>query len=279
MQPLFEPVRSRVLETPGPSEDVSRPTLERIRQRGVLRVGFLPDRLPWSFRNSDGQLVGFDTEMAHVLARDLGVELEFVELPADELPRVLEEGAIDVGMSGIPITTALLESVNFSPPFMDETIAFIVRDYQREQYSSREAIQQISEPTIAVLDIPYYIEKVKRYLPTAKLVLIESPREFFRAPEGALDALLYTAESGSAWSLIYPSYTVAVPRPDILKVPLAYVVRRGDHEMADFLAGWIELKLRDASFDRLFNHWILGRVTAGRAPRWSILRDVLGWVD
>jgi ABC-type amino acid transport substrate-binding protein len=49
-----------------------------MRVRGTLRVGYLPDNLPATYFNGAGKLVGFDAEMAHTLARDLGVGLEFV---------------------------------------------------------------------------------------------------------------------------------------------------------------------------------------------------------
>ena len=39
----------------------------------MLRVGYNPDRLPFTFFNTAGDLVGFDVEMAHRLARELGV--------------------------------------------------------------------------------------------------------------------------------------------------------------------------------------------------------------
>jgi hypothetical protein len=86
-------------------------------------------------------------------------------------------------------------------------------------------------------------------------------------------------ESGSAFSLEYPRFTVAVPQPDILKVPLAYAVRHGDTSMAELLSNWIRLKQRDQTIGRLYRHWILGKVDANKVRRWSILHDVLGWVD
>ncbi len=109
--------------------------------------------------------------------------------------------------------------------------------------------------------------------------MIETPRDFFRAEKGTFDALLFSAESGSAWSLIYPEFTVAVPQPTILKVPLAYAVRRGDKEMAATLSNWIILKQRDITIDRLFDHWVLGKPSEKAEPRWSVIRNVLGWVD
>ena len=47
--------------------------LQSIRDRGMLRVGYMPDALPFSFFNVKGELVGFDIELAHPLASELGV--------------------------------------------------------------------------------------------------------------------------------------------------------------------------------------------------------------
>ena len=41
----------------------------------------------------------------------------------------------------------------------------------------------------------------------------------------------------------------------------------------------IEVKLRDGTIDDLFGHWILGEEAKKSEPRWSIVRDVLHWVD
>ena len=49
------------------------PTLTAIRARGSLRVGYLPDSLPYAFFNERDDLVGFDVELAHRLASELRV--------------------------------------------------------------------------------------------------------------------------------------------------------------------------------------------------------------
>lgn len=41
----------------------------------------------------------------------------------------------------------------------------------------------------------------------------------------------------------------------------------------------IELKKRDQTIDALFDHWILGKSAAGKKPWWSVIRNVLRWVD
>ncbi len=66
------------LGAPSPAPPTSLPPLETIQARSVLRVGYLPDALPFAFVNQRGELVGFDIELAHDLARELGVSLAFV---------------------------------------------------------------------------------------------------------------------------------------------------------------------------------------------------------
>ena len=56
-------------------------------------------------------------------------------------------------------------------------------------------------------------------------------------------------------------------------------VAQDDQDLADFLTSWIELKKADGTVDRLFDYWILGKNAEPKAPRWSIIRDVLHWVD
>ena len=58
-------------------------------------------------------------------------------------------------------------------------------------------------------------------------MVLNSAREFFEPRGEELDALVFSAEAGSAWSLLYPAYTVAIPQPDVLAVPLAYPMPRG----------------------------------------------------
>jgi hypothetical protein len=48
---------------------------------------------------------------------------------------------------------------------------------------------------------------------------------------------------------------------------------------ASFINTWIDLKRKDGTIETLYNYWVLGREAAHRQPRWSIIHDVLHWVD
>lgn len=282
MRPRVEGVETRILDAPPAAIDPvdrSVPTLDRINRRGFLRVGYTSDSLPYAFRNEAGEVIGFDIDLMTVLAREMDVSLELVRTDRGDLARLLNDGYLDTVVGGIALTTERLERVWFSTPYLDATLGFVVRDHRRQQFNSRDAVKSLKSPRLAVLNIPYYIDKMGAYLPQAEFIVIDSIRDFFQDETDRFDALLLTVQTGSAWSLIYPQFSVAVPLPDTTAIPFALPAARGDQDMVEFLSSWISLKKKDGTIDMLFRHWILGEATQSRKPRWSILRDVLGWVD
>jgi ABC-type amino acid transport substrate-binding protein len=279
MQPLRSMGQAKVHLSPPlirPLKNPPQSRLQLIRTRGSLKVGYLPDTLPFTYFNTQGQLVGFNVGMAHTLARDLGVALEFVPISLESMAEQLDVGYYDIIMAPIAVTPERAQTVIFSTSYTDETLAFIVKDHRRNEFNSRAAVRRLRAPRLGVPNIPYYINKVRRYIPQATLILLSSVREFFESRGEELDGLVYSAESGSAWSLLYPAYTVAIPRPDVLAVPLAYPMPRGDQEWVNFVNTWIELKKKDKTIDAFYDHWILGKYAVPKQPRWSILRNVLG---
>jgi hypothetical protein len=76
----------------------------------------------------------------------------------------------------------------------------------------------------------------------------------------------------------YPAFAVAVPLPLVVKLPAAYIVPRGSEAWSRWVSDWVLMKERDGTIDSLFDHWILGEGSTPSAPRWSVARDVLGWL-
>ena len=83
--------------------------------------------------------------------------------------------------------------------------------------------------------------------------------------------MLTAAEIGSAWSLLFPEYTVVVPQPDVVRIPMAYAMPRGDHELVNFVRSWVELKKSDGTIERLYADALLGMTTAWHQPPWTVL--------
>lgn len=63
-----------------------------------------------------------------------------------------------------------------------------------------------------------------------------------------------SAEGGSAWTHMYPDYTVVVPRDVFLQIPVAFPMGRNDVRLAEVPGGGLELKKRDGAMDKLYEH-------------------------
>jgi hypothetical protein len=54
--------------------------------------------------------------------------------------------------------------------------------------------------------------------------------------------MVFSAERGSAWTLAYPQYSVVVPQPDVVRVPVAFPMRARDERLREFVNHWIEVR-------------------------------------
>jgi proton glutamate symport protein len=253
--------------------------LGAILERGVLRVGYAADSLPMAYRNENGEVVGLEIDLAHLLALDLGVALEFIRVPVDEIGMHLEQGRIDIAMTGLIVTPERALRMRFTQPHLASTLGLVVRDHERGRYDTIEKLKDLDRIRIADLGLPYYSRFVKRHLPNATLVRVESPQQFFAAEPGEFDALLYGAEAGSAWTLVHPRYSVVVPKPRTVKMPIAFAVPFAADKLADYVDTWLVLQRDSGVIEMLERYWIYGEGAGSKEPRWSVIRDVLGWVD
>jgi Na+/H+-dicarboxylate symporter/ABC-type amino acid transport substrate-binding protein len=261
---------------PALPDDMDR--LQAVLERGALRVCYWPDNLPFSYFNGAGDLVGFDIELVHHLAHDLKVSLVMVPAARRDITHELNRGYCDLGV-GTLITPESALQAGYSLPYLYLTVAFLVRDHRRKDFRSIESIRQLKQLRVGIEHLPYYRDKVLRRLPRAEVVEVRSPRDYLENRADELDAMFMTAESASAWSLLYPQFTAVTPESVTIKSPIALPLPRGEEALADFLKFWIDLKESDSTLDRLYRYWVLGKQDRQRQPRWSVIRDVLHWVD
>jgi Na+/H+-dicarboxylate symporter len=261
-----------------PLPAVTTSVLDRIHSRGALRVGYFDDSLPYAFFNQGGDLVGFDVEMALEFARDQGAQAEFVPIDRALLDRGVDPSVCDIVMSGVVVSADRTARVQFSMSYLDETLAFIVPDHRTAAFSEWSSIRAMGPIRVGIPKVSAFVEKVRGELPAAQIVLLDRADQMFAAQDPPLDAVVMTAERGSAFTILHPQYSVTVPKPRPIKVPLAYVIAGRDASLTGTVNTWIELKRKDDTVNELFAHWILGETDASSQPRWSVAHDVLGWL-
>jgi len=283
MQKIADPAPTKILDkaTPNPQplrDGQSR--LDRIRERGAIRVGYLTENLPFSYINADTEVVGFDIEMAHQLAIDLNVTLELVPFDHPEnIAHHLAQDHCDVIMSGIAASPSQFLEVAFTRSYIELTPALVVPDHIRGEVDTLDELLRVKNLRLGVVNDPTIVRLVRRRLPKAEAIEIPRVAAFFEAETPPTDGLIISAEAGSAWTLIYPEFQVVLPFRKVTAWPLGYATAPGDDEFLRFLDLWVDL-MRDKGFvANLRDHWILGRTAVPRSPRWSVIRNVLHWVE
>ena len=231
------------------------PALTRIQQRGFIRVGYFIDDLPYAFHNSNGKLVGFDIEIMNQLAIDLGVNIEFVRIFHHQAELLLQSGYLDI-TTGIPVIPDNMTKFTLTVPYSKQYLAFIVKDERRVEFKKWSDIIENKDLTIGIPETFFYQKAVERNFIHNKAWEISTPRLFFREKYQHIDGMLFGAAAASAWTLLYPEYTVIVPKPFLAPLSMAFPINHNDQAFELFMRNWIEMKQQSKVIDQLFKYWI-----------------------
>ena len=182
-------------------------------------------------------------------------------------------------MSLLPITPELTERVAMTSPVLKSAVGMIVADHLREQFQTWADIRKMKKIRINVSDTPAVLSFLARELPNATAVVYQDKKELDHMLASGLpdaDAILMAAEEGAAWTILHPQFHLVAPAPTLL-FPFGYAVAHGDSQLLLYLNTWLLNAEGDGTIDGLYRYWMLGEVKQTLPPRWSIIRNVLGW--
>lgn len=101
----------------GPFETFRNSTLNAVIQRGKLVVGMEVKFWPFEYADEKGEPVGFDVDLARLMAKDLGVVLEIRDMEWTGLIPALQTGKVDLVISGMTATLERAKAVTFTDPY------------------------------------------------------------------------------------------------------------------------------------------------------------------
>ena len=105
---------------------VQATTLDDVKKKGELVIGMEVAYQPYEFFK-DGEVIGYDVDIANRFAKSLGIKVKFVDTEwAGVIPALLTK-KFDVILSGMTITSERSQKVNFSMPYAEATSVILVR--------------------------------------------------------------------------------------------------------------------------------------------------------
>lgn len=164
--------------------------LDEVLQRGKVIVGVTSETPPFGYIDESGELVGFDIDIARLVARSLfnGEEnIEFVKQGFAARWANTQSGKIDFGIQVTTIYPDRLLKVAFTRPYIDSGIAIVVGKDLDEIKSPADLND--AKYKVAHLTAPVQKDRGDRYYPNAETVIFDSVSSQFTAVKtGRADA-------------------------------------------------------------------------------------------
>jgi ABC-type amino acid transport substrate-binding protein len=101
--------------------------IDDIKARGTVRIGVSLGGEPIGFRDAQNNPVGYDVDVATMLAAKLGVPVEFTDVSGDARVSMLVAGQLDIVVANTSATLERAKSVNFSIPYNRAGLRIIVQ--------------------------------------------------------------------------------------------------------------------------------------------------------
>jgi polar amino acid transport system substrate-binding protein len=213
-------------------------TIEQVLQRGVLRVG-MSTFVPWAMNDKQGNLVGFEIDVARRLAQDMGVKVEFVPTKWSGILPALLTGKFDIIIGGMGITPERNLKVNFSMPY-DYTGMSMVASTKLAKGYKRLADFNRQNVTIAARIGTTAAAAAKKHCPRAKLRLFDDESQAVQELlNGRVHALIASAPLPAFQALEYPDRLFLPLKENFTREPIGFAVVKGDVDTINFLNSWI----------------------------------------
>ncbi|MCC7271256.1 MAG: transporter substrate-binding domain-containing protein [Alphaproteobacteria bacterium] len=164
--------------------------LQQVLKRGFLVAGVTTTAPPFGYRDDKGEVVGFDIDMARLLAKTLfsdASKIKLETLAQDARWAAVQQGRVDVAMMATTVYPDRAQRVAFTRAYIDSGFAVLVQKGSRFQ-----KIAELNDPQVKIASrpIPSQRDRLSRYFPKAQGLFFDSPADQILAVKaGRADAL------------------------------------------------------------------------------------------
>ena len=193
---------------------------EEINNRGHFIVGVKNNLRPLGYLDSQGNLQGFEIDIAKRLAQELlgdSEAIKFMPIRNSQRLQMVMDDQVDFVIASVTVTNSRQRIVDFSPHYYFDSVGIITKNKQ---------INLFSPLKIAVLKNSLTVEEMKVNLPQAKLIGVNSYQEALSLLENEeADAFAGDMTILTGWLQEYPQYFILPQR--LSGYPLAIVMPKG----------------------------------------------------
>ncbi|MDP2778887.1 transporter substrate-binding domain-containing protein [Devosia sp.] len=236
---------------------MAQSTLETIKSRGNINIGMLVDFAPFGILDEQGNPDGYDADVARLLAKDLGVEVNLVPVTGPNRIPYLVSNQVDVLVASLGITEERAKQVDFSAPYAGIEI-FVFGDVNTKAASAEDLANQ----NIAVARASTQDTSITAIAPETANI------QRFDDDSTAVQALLSGQVSlmGASNVVISQIQSVAPDRFDVKfslkRQSQAIAVRPGDADLLAAVNAFLVKAKASGELDALHQKWVGGPLPA-----------------
>ena len=235
---------------------------QAIKDSGKLRVGLSPDFPPMEFREGD-KLTGVDIDLQQKLGEILGVKIEVVESPFDQLINSAQTARVDVVMSGISDTLERQKTVDFVDYFKSQGRLY-TSGAKAGEFTKQS---DICGKKLAVSGKTDYFEQVKtlskevctdKGLPELSILPTDSGAAArLQIEQGRVDLAAQGAENLAYFETTEPGKYAGVLDPLPAK-PFGVLMQKGDTQLANAIKDAFAKMKESGDYQKILDKWNLG---------------------
>ena len=210
-------------------------TLDEIKDSGKITIGVFSDKNPFGYVDENGDYQGYDVYFADRLAKDLGVDVEYVSTEPASRVEYLKTGKVDLILANFTVTEERAESVDFCLPYMKVALGVVSPDN-----ALITSVDQLNGKTLIVAKGTTAEAYFSENYPDINLLKFDQYADAYNALlDGRGDALSTDNTVVLAWALQNDGFSVGIDSIGNQDT-IAPAVAKGNKTLLDWVNGEIE---------------------------------------
>lgn len=202
--------------------------IDRIAERGELIVGTTGNQPPLNAKTKEGNIIGLDADLAQFMAHAMEVELRFEVMPFADLLPALEDGKVDMIISGMTITPSRNLKVAFVGPYYITGKSILTKFEKMASMNDANELNS-SETKLAAMEGSTGQAFVEEFIPKATLVTTTNYDEAIRMViNDKVDALIADHPSCAIAAFRFENEGLFSTNMPFTYEPLGIAVPEGD---------------------------------------------------
>ena len=228
-------------------------TLNSILQKGELTVGLEPGYMPFEMKDKQGNIIGFDVDVANEMAKAMGVKLKLVPTAWDGIIAGLLTGKYDIIISGMTITQERNLKINFATPYISVGQTILAnKKFAGKKWSDLDKPEYTIVTKIGVTGEIAARKMFKK----AKIRTFETEADAAQEVlNGNADAMVYDKPYNAIFFAEKGAGKLVHIDEELTYEPLGFAVRKGDPDFLNWLNNFLNQAQHDGTYQKIYDRW------------------------